>query len=99
MVLSLSTWALNISLFNSRNRERVKNTLSLFVVAGYYGTDDGKPTQKHKPERKNRMFTLAFISIFFGIISILGIISIMGMYLIYRLTGGKKSFMWYLHHI
>ncbi len=45
------------------------------------------------------MFALAFISIFFGIISILGIISIMGMYVIYRLTGGKKSFLWYLRHI
>ena len=45
------------------------------------------------------MFALAFISIFFGIISIIGIISILGMYAIYRLTGGKKSFMWYLRHI
>lgn len=99
MVLSLSTWALNISLFNSRNRERVKNTLSLSVVAGYYGTDDGKPTQKHKPERKNRMFALAFISIFFSIISTLGIISVIAMYIIYRLTGGKKSFLWYLRRI
>ena len=44
MVLSLSTWTLNLSLFKSRNRERGK-TLSLSVVAGYYGTDDGKPTQ------------------------------------------------------
>ena len=45
------------------------------------------------------MFALAFISIFFGIIGILGIISIMGMYLIYRLTGGRKSFLWYIRHI
>lgn len=99
MVLSFSTWTLNLSLFNSRNRERVKNTLSLSVVAGYYGTDDGKPTQKHKPERKNRMFTLAFISIFFGIIFTLGIIAVMAMYTVYRFTGGKKSFMWYIRHI
>ena len=53
----------------------------------------------HKPERKNRMFTLAFISIFFGIISILGIIAVMAMYAIYRLTGGKKGFLWYIRHI
>ena len=45
------------------------------------------------------MFGLVFISIVFSIISILGIISIMGMYLIYRLTGGKKSFIWYIRHI
>ena len=45
------------------------------------------------------MFVLAFISIFFGIISVLGIISIMGMYAIYRLTGGRKSFLWYIRHI
>ena len=45
------------------------------------------------------MFALAFISIFFGIISVLGIISIMGMYAIYRLTGGRKSFLWYIRHI
>ena len=45
------------------------------------------------------MFALAFISIFFGIISIVGIISILGMYIIYRLTGGKKGFMWYIRHI
>ena len=45
------------------------------------------------------MFGLVFISIFFSIISILGIIAVMAMYAIYRLTGGKKSFMWYLRHI
>lgn len=45
------------------------------------------------------MFALAFISIFFGIISVLGIISVIGMYVIYRLTGGKKSFLWYIRHI
>ena len=45
------------------------------------------------------MFGLVFISIVFSIISILSIISIMGMYLIYRLTGGKKSLMWYIRHI
>ena len=45
------------------------------------------------------MFGLVFVSIFFSIIGILGIISIMGMYLIYRLTGGRKSFLWYLRHI
>lgn len=45
------------------------------------------------------MFGLVFISIVFSIISILGIISIMGMYLIYRFTGGKKGFLWYIRHI
>ena len=45
------------------------------------------------------MFSLIFVSIFFSIISILGIIVIMAMYAIYRLTGGKKSLMWYIRHI
>jgi hypothetical protein len=54
---------------------------------------------EHKPERENRMFALAFISIFFGIISILDIIAVMAMYAIYRLTGGKKGFLWYIRHI
>ena len=45
------------------------------------------------------MFSLVFISIFFGIIFVLGIIAVMAMYVIYRLTGGKKSFMWYIRHI
>ena len=45
------------------------------------------------------MFGIVFISIIFSIISIIGIISIFGMYLIYRLTGGKKGFMWYIRHI
>ena len=45
------------------------------------------------------MFGLIFVSIFFGIIGILGIIAIMAMYAIYRLTGGKKSFLWYIRHI
>ena len=44
------------------------------------------------------MFGLVFISIVFGIHGILGIISILGMYIIYRLTGGKKGFLWYIHH-
>ena len=45
------------------------------------------------------MFGLVFVSIFFSIISILGIIAVMAMYAIYRLTGGKKSFLWYIRHI
>lgn len=53
MALSLSTWTLNLSLFNSRNRERGK-TLSLSVVAGYYGTDDGKPTQILHTRKENK---------------------------------------------
>ena len=45
------------------------------------------------------MFGLVFVSMFFSIISILGIIAVMAMYAIYRLTGGKRSFMWYIRHI
>ena len=45
------------------------------------------------------MFGLVFVSIFFSIVSILGIIAVMAMYAIYRLTGGRKSLMWYLRHI
>ena len=45
------------------------------------------------------MFSLVFISIFFGIIFVLGIIAVMAMYVIYRLTGGKKGLLWYIRHI
>ena len=45
------------------------------------------------------MFGLVFVSIFFSIIGILGIIAVMAMYAIYRLTGGRKSFLWYIRHI
>lgn len=45
------------------------------------------------------MFALMFISIVFSIIFSLGVVAVMAMYLIYRLTGGKKSFLWYLRHI
>lgn len=45
------------------------------------------------------MFAIVFISIVFSIIFTLGIIAVAAMYLIYRLTGGKKSFLWYLRHI
>ena len=34
-----------------------------------------------------------------SIIAGLGIASITSMYIIYRCTGGKRSFMWYLRHI
>ena len=34
-----------------------------------------------------------------SIIAGLGIASIIAIYIIYRCTGGKKSFMWYLRHI
>ena len=34
-----------------------------------------------------------------SIIAIAGVISISSMYIIYRCTGGKKSFMWYIRHI
>lgn len=34
-----------------------------------------------------------------SIIAGLGAISLASMYIIYRCTGGKKSFLWYLRHI
>ena len=34
-----------------------------------------------------------------SIIAGLGIAAIIAMYIIYRCTGGKRSFMWYLRHI
>ena len=38
-------------------------------------------------------------SIIGGIIAITGVISLTSMYIIYRCTGGKKSFVWYIRHI
>lgn len=38
-------------------------------------------------------------SIIGSIIAIAGVISISSMYIIYRCTGGKKGFMWYIRHI
>lgn len=38
-------------------------------------------------------------SIIASIIAGLGAMSTLAMYIIYRLTGGKKSFMWYIRHI
>lgn len=38
-------------------------------------------------------------SIIASIIAGLGAISVVAIYIIYRLTGGKKSFLWYLRHI
>ena len=38
-------------------------------------------------------------SIIFSIIAGLGIISTFSLYIIYRCTGGKKSFLWYIRHI
>ena len=38
-------------------------------------------------------------SIIASIIAGLGIASITSMYIIYRCTGGKRSFMWYIRHI
>lgn len=38
-------------------------------------------------------------SIITSIITGLGAISVVALYIIYRLTGGKKSFMWYIRHI
>ena len=38
-------------------------------------------------------------SIIASIIAGLGIAAILSMYIIYRCTGGKRSFMWYIRHI
>lgn len=38
-------------------------------------------------------------SIISSILAGLGIASIISLYIIYRCTGGKKSFMWYIRHI
>ena len=38
-------------------------------------------------------------SIISSILAGLGVISVISLYIIYRCTGGKKSFMWYLRHI
>lgn len=38
-------------------------------------------------------------SIIASVIAGLGAMSTLAMYIIYRLTGGKKSFMWYIRHI
>ena len=38
-------------------------------------------------------------SIIASIIAGLGIASTLSMYIIYRCTGGKRSFMWYIRHI
>ena len=38
-------------------------------------------------------------SIIASIIAGLGVISIILLYIIYRCTGGKRSFMWYIRHI
>ena len=38
-------------------------------------------------------------SIITSIIAGLGIAALIALYIIYRCTGGKKSFMWYLRHI
>lgn len=77
--------------------------LSLSVVAGYYGTDDGKPNLSQKSimkgGEKNMMEAILIGSIIASIIVGLGIISLASMYIIYRCTGGKKSFLWYIRHI
>lgn len=38
-------------------------------------------------------------SIIASIFAGLGAISVVAMYIIYRCTGGKKSFLWYIRHI
>lgn len=38
-------------------------------------------------------------SIIASIIAGLGILAVISLYIIYRCTGGRKSFLWYLRHI
>lgn len=38
-------------------------------------------------------------SIITSILAGLGILAVISLYIIYRLTGGKKSFLWYIRHI
>lgn len=38
-------------------------------------------------------------SIITSILAGLGTVALAAMYIIYRCTGGKKSFMWYIRHI
>ena len=38
-------------------------------------------------------------SIVASIVAGLGIISVISLYIIYRCTGGKKGFLWYIRHI
>ena len=38
-------------------------------------------------------------SIIVSILAGLGILAVISLYIIYRCTGGKKSFVWYLRHI
>lgn len=38
-------------------------------------------------------------SIIASIFAGLGVISVVAMYIIYRCTGGKKGFLWYIRHI
>ncbi len=38
-------------------------------------------------------------SIITSILAGLGVIAVASLYIIYRCTGGKKSFMWYIRHI
>ena len=38
-------------------------------------------------------------SIIASILAGLGVIAVTAMYIIYRCTGGKKGFMWYIRHI
>ena len=38
-------------------------------------------------------------SIITSIIAGLGILAVISLYIIYRCTGGKKGFLWYLRHI
>jgi hypothetical protein len=52
-----------------------------------------------KGGRKSMMEAIFIVSIIGSIIAIAGVISLTSMYIIYRCTGGKKGFMWYIRHI
>jgi hypothetical protein len=52
-----------------------------------------------KGGKENMMEAIFIGSIISSIIAITGVISLASMYIIYRCTGGKKSFMWYIRHI
>ena len=67
------------------------------VYNKYFLSSSGYKTLK--PERTLVMEAILIGSIIASIIAGLGAFSIVAMYVIYRLTGGKKSFLWYIRHI
>lgn len=43
--------------------------------------------------------TIVIGSIITSILTTIGAIALVAMYIIYRCTGGRRSFMWYIRHI